>query len=65
MIDSLLDSCSLYYTARALKITEQVEGQVLEAPPGFVPLEPNLFCHLSTHGHGHEPEDMLHASPDR
>jgi hypothetical protein len=24
----------------------------------------NLSCQLSTHGHGHAPEDMLHISPD-
>lgn len=58
------DSCNSYYMGRALEITEEVEGQVLEAPPGFVPFKPNLSCQLSTHGHGHEPEDMLHASPN-
>jgi hypothetical protein len=58
------DSCNDCYMARALKLTEQVEGQVIDAPPGFVPLEPNLSSQLSTHEHGHEPEDMLHASPN-
>jgi hypothetical protein len=31
------DSCNSYYMGRALEITEEVEGQVLEAPPSIIP----------------------------
>ena len=31
------DSCNTCYMGRALEITKKVEGQVLEAPPSFIP----------------------------
>ena len=48
----------------ALEIAKEVESQILEAPPSLVPFQPNLSCQLSTHGHGHAAEDMLHTSSD-
>ena len=43
---------------------KKIESQILESPPRFGSLQSNLSCPLSSHGHGHVPEDMLHTSSD-
>jgi len=52
------------YTARALKITEEVEVQIHEPPQSLGLLGPNFSGQLSTHRGRHKSEDVLPTSPD-
>ena len=51
-------------TGSALEISEEVEGEIFESPPGFGSRQSNSSGHLSAHRHCHASKDVLDACSD-